>query len=85
MGGPLALVRNGDRIRLSVANRSIGFLVSDTELAARAAAFTPRPPTAPRGYQKLFLDTVLQADAGADFNFLQAESMPHTIPSARAT
>ena len=85
VGGPLALVRNGDRIRLSVANRSIGLLVSDTELAARAAAFRPRPPTAPRGYQKLFLDTVLQADAGADFNFLQAESMPHTIPSARAT
>jgi dihydroxy-acid dehydratase len=85
VGGPLALVRNGDRIRLSVVNRLIALLVSDTELAARAAAFTPRPPTAPRGYQKLFLDTVLQADAGADFNFLQAETMPHTIPSARKT
>ncbi len=71
VGGPLAYVQSGDRIALSVSQRSLQLLVSDDELARRRAA-TPLPDTsAPRGYRKLFMSTVLQADRGADFDFLQ--------------
>ncbi len=73
IGGPLAYVQNGDRIRLSVKNREISLLVSDAELAARAKANPVIEPTAKRGYKKLFLRTVLQADMGVDFDFLRAE------------
>ena len=66
----LAYVQNGDRIRLSVANRELSLLVSDQELARRQEANPAVAPTAQRGYQKLFLDSVLQADKGADFDFL---------------
>jgi dihydroxy-acid dehydratase len=72
-GGPLGLVRNGDRIRLSVANRQIDVLVSDDELTRRQAAMGPSvKPRPPRGYQKLYYDQVLQADEGCDFDFLKA-------------
>jgi dihydroxy-acid dehydratase len=54
VGGPLAYVQNGDRIRLSVATREITLLVSDSELARRAAAAPADVPTAERGYRKLF-------------------------------
>jgi dihydroxy-acid dehydratase len=69
-GGPLALVRNGDRIRLSVKARRIELLVPEVELARRKAAW--RPPVAPpaRGYAKLYMDHVLQAEHGCDFDFL---------------
>ena len=70
LGGPLAYVQNGDRIRLSVANRELSLLISDQELAGRQAAQPVKVPTAERGYQKLFLESVLQADKGADFDFL---------------
>lgn len=70
MGGPLAYVENGDRIRLSVANRALTLLVSDEEIQLRREAKPVQTPTAERGYQKLFLDSVLQADKGADFDFL---------------
>jgi dihydroxy-acid dehydratase len=70
LGGPLAYVQNGDRIRLSVANRELSLLVSDQELARRKETQPVVTPTAQRGYQKLFLDSVLQADKGADFDFL---------------
>lgn len=73
IGGPLAYVQNGDRIRLSVKNREISLLVSDEELAARAKANPVVEPTAKRGYKKLFLQTVTQADKGVDFDFLRAE------------
>ena len=71
-GGPLALVRTGDSIRLDVAGRRIDLLVEEAELERRRAAWTPPPPPpgAERGYLKLYLDTVLQADAGCDFDFL---------------
>lgn len=72
IGGPLAYVKNGDRIRLSVKNRGISLLVSDEELAQRMAERPITPPTAERGYRKLFLDTVTQADQGVDFDFLRA-------------
>jgi dihydroxy-acid dehydratase len=70
LGGPLAYVQNGDRIRLSVANRELSLLITDQELARRQAAQPVKVPTAERGYQKLFLESVLQADKGADFDFL---------------
>src|SRR3954447_7601967 len=72
-GGPLALARTGDLIRLDVANRRIDLLVDDAALRERARERTvPLHPEwdASRGYAKLFLDSVLQADEGCDFSFL---------------
>jgi len=71
IGGPLALVRNGDRIRISVRSRQIDLLVADDELARRRAQW--RAPTAQpsRGYAKLYMDHVLQAEDGCDFDFLR--------------
>ncbi|ABQ34319.1 IlvD/Edd family dehydratase [Bradyrhizobium sp. BTAi1] len=70
VGGPLALVKNGDMITLDVAARRLHLHVSDEELATRRAAWTPPKPHASRGYQKLYIDHVLQADRGVDFDFL---------------
>lgn len=75
IGGPLAHVRNGDRIRLSVINREIALLVPEAELHQRALDNPVHRPTAGRGYRKLFLQTVTQADEGVDFDFLQSESL----------
>ncbi|MBO9513750.1 MAG: dihydroxy-acid dehydratase [Variovorax sp.] len=72
VGGPLAHVRNGDRIRLSVAARELTLRVGDDELARRAQESPIIPPTAERGYRRLFLQSVTQADQGADFDFLRA-------------
>ena len=80
VGGPLAHVRNGDRIRLSVQAREIALLVSDQELARRAAASPVVPPTAERGYRRLFLQTVTQADQGVDFDFLRAAKTVGKVP-----
>ena len=73
IGGPLALVKNGDRIRLSVANRELSLLISDAELAERKSQWQAKPAREEdqRGYRKLFLTTVTQADQGCDFDFLQ--------------
>jgi dihydroxy-acid dehydratase len=71
IGGPLAWVQTGDRIRLDVAAREISLLVSDEELARRGKAKPVAQPGARRGYLKLFLDTVTQADKGVDFDFLR--------------
>jgi len=73
-GGPLALVQNGDEIELDVANRRLTLRVADDELARRRAAWTPRPPHFTRGYGKLFLDHVLQAHEGVDFDFLKGKT-----------
>jgi dihydroxy-acid dehydratase len=71
IGGPLALVRNGDRIRLDVPARRLELLVDEAELAARRKQWQPpRHEGEERGYRKLFLDTVQQADRGCDFEFL---------------
>ena len=70
VGGPLALVRDGDEIELDVPNRRLTLRVPDEELARRRAAWTPRPPHFERGYGRLFLDHVLQAHQGVDFDFL---------------
>jgi dihydroxy-acid dehydratase len=71
MGGPLAIVRNGDRIRLDVPKRQIELLVSDSEMQSRIAAPAAHPPPrAPtRGYARLFQDHITQADEGCDFDF----------------
>jgi dihydroxy-acid dehydratase len=66
--GPLAKVRNGDRIRLSVAERRLDLLVAPEELARRA--FTP-PPVPERGYAALYRREILQAEHGCDFDFLR--------------
>ncbi len=75
-GGPLALVRTGDRIRLSVKERRVDLLVDEAELARRRAALPARPPLAERGYAKLYQDHVLQADGGCDFDFLRGPAQP---------
>jgi dihydroxy-acid dehydratase len=69
-GGPLALVQDGDMIELDVANRRLHLDVSDAELARRREAWTPPVPEMDGGYQKLYVDHVLQADKGADLDFL---------------
>lgn len=69
-GGPLALVRTGDRIRLSASRGELSLLVDAGELAARRALWQPDPPHYTRGYAKLYVDHVLQADRGADLDFL---------------
>lgn len=71
IGGPLALVRSGDRIRLSVAQRRLDLLVGDTELAGRRQALRPPAPTPARGYARLYRQCVLQAQDGCDFDFLR--------------
>jgi len=69
VGGPLALVRSGDRIRLDVAARQLDLLVSDAELDERRSQWSPAQPRK-RGYARLFDQTVTQADKGCDFDFL---------------
>ena len=69
-GGPLGLVRNGDRIRLSVKNRRIELLVDEAELKKRAAAAPAQTEIPERGYGKLFAEQILGADEGCDFKFL---------------
>ena len=71
VGGPLAWVQSGDRIRLDVDKREITLLVADAELAKRRQSRPVREPTAKRGYLKLFLESVTQADKGVDFDFLR--------------
>jgi dihydroxy-acid dehydratase len=70
-GGPLALVQNGDRITLDVPARKIHLHVDDAELARRRAAWQPPKPAMDSGYWKLYIDHVLQADEGADLDFLR--------------
>jgi L-arabonate dehydrase len=70
IGGPLAIVRTGDEILLDVPNRRLELLLPEAEIAARLAAFVPPAPHYERGYGKLFLEHVTQADQGCDFDFL---------------
>jgi dihydroxy-acid dehydratase len=71
-GGPLALVKNGDRIVLDVPKRKLELLVSAAELAKRRKSWKAPPPHpgSHRGYASLYFDTVLEADEGVDFDFL---------------
>ncbi len=70
VGGPLGLVRTGDRIRLDVAARRLELLVGEEELARRRAAWQPRPSPA-RGWERLYLAHVRQAHEGCDFDYLE--------------
>jgi L-arabonate dehydrase len=70
-GGPLAFVRNGDLIELDVEARRLHFEVTDEELARRRAAWEPPPPVMTSGYQKMYIDHVMQASEGADLDFLR--------------
>jgi len=74
-GGPLGLVRSGDRIRLSVKQRRIDLLVEEAEMKRRAAAMKPAPATAERGYAKLYAREILGADEGCDFAFLRPRAV----------
>ncbi|TNE63986.1 MAG: dihydroxy-acid dehydratase [Alphaproteobacteria bacterium] len=76
MGGPLALVRSGDMIRLDGPGRTLDLLVDDAELAKRKAEWQQTHPASPhtRGYYKLYVDHVLQADEGCDLDFLVGNS-----------
>jgi dihydroxy-acid dehydratase len=80
IGGPLAYVQNGDRIRLSVAKRELSLLISDDELSRRLTAMPRVDPTADRGFRKLFLQSVTQADKGVDFDFLRAAATVGKVP-----
>ena len=75
IGGPLGAVRDGDRIRLSVAEKRIDLLVDQAEIRRRLVGFTP-PPKPARGYKALYRNTVTQAPAGCDFDFLAGAEAP---------
>ena len=83
VGGPLALVRDGDEIELDVPGRRLVLHVPDAELARRRATWTPPPPAFTRGYGKLYLDHVLQAPDGADFDFLRGGPGQDWSPTSR--
>jgi L-arabonate dehydrase len=69
-GGPLAIVKNGDMIELDVPNRRLQLHISEDELASRLSAWQAPAPPMTSGYWKLYIDHVLQADEGADLDFL---------------
>jgi len=82
-GGPLALVRTGDRVTLDVPNRSLSMDVSDEELARRREEWTPRTvPGTERGWTRLYVEHVVQADEGCDLDFLQGRSGAAVGPQA---
>jgi len=76
IGGPLALLRTGDRIRVSVSKRSIDMLVSEDELAKRRESWSAPPPRYGRGYGWMFAQHIKQADEGCDFDFLETAFGP---------
>jgi len=74
VGGPLALVRDGDMIELDVPGRSLRLLVDEAELERRRTAWSPPPRKHARGYPRLYVEHVLQPDEGCDFDFLRPQS-----------
>jgi dihydroxy-acid dehydratase len=72
VGGPLAIVQDGDRIRLDASARTLDLMISEDEMTSRLANLPPRKVVAAdkRGYRKLYIDTVMQAEDGCDFDFL---------------
>jgi dihydroxy-acid dehydratase len=73
-GGPLAIVQTGDRVRLDAFKGELSLVIPDDEFDARMAALTLPEPEFTRGYYKLYIDTVMQADKGADLDFLVGKS-----------
>ena len=80
VGGPLALLKTGDLVALDIGQRRLDMLVSDEELAARRAAWTPPPQTYSRGYVRIYQQQVTQADKGCDFEVLTGNA-PTAEPS----
>jgi dihydroxy-acid dehydratase len=76
VGGPLALLRNGDIVELDIPNRTLNMKVPDEELAHRRAEWTPPEPRYGRGYGWMFAQHIEQADKGCDFDFLKREFGP---------
>ncbi len=72
--GPLSIVQNGDRIRLNVVERKLELVLSDAEIASRLSRFSPPPTSHLRGYPKLYIDHILQAHQGCDFDFLRPKN-----------
>ena len=81
IGGPLALVRTGDKISLDVAKRLLRLEVDDEELTHRQAEWVTPEPAATRGWVALYVKHVLQADTGCDLDFLLGSS-GHEVPRA---
>lgn len=83
VGGPLAMVRTGNPICLDVARRRLDVLIPEEELQARLAQWSPPLRRHLRGYPRLYLDHVLQAHEGCDFDFLRPDSdeaLPFVLP-----
>jgi dihydroxy-acid dehydratase len=80
IGGPLALVQTGDRIRLDVASRTLELVIEEAELERRRAAWTPPNRKDERGYRQLYEDHVLQANEGCDLDFLRGRAPVVTAP-----
>ena len=76
VGGPLALLRNGDIVDLDISARSLSMRVSEEDLARRRAEWAPSPPRYGRGYGWMFAKHIEQADKGCDFDFLKTEFGP---------
>ena len=82
VGGPLALVETGDRIRLDIDERRLELCVAPDELERRRARLTlPQPDESVSGYRRLYVRHVLQADAGCDFDFMVAERLDEAAPT----
>jgi dihydroxy-acid dehydratase len=75
VGGPLAFVRDGDVIRLDVPNRRLDLLVDEAEMEHRRAGWSPPPPRYARGWTRLYIDNVTQADEGCDVRFLEGTEL----------
>jgi dihydroxy-acid dehydratase len=83
VGGPLGLVRDGDVIALDARAGKLDVLLSDAELATRRTEFAPAPTRHTRGYTSMYVERVLQADQGCDFDFLVGRSQhPEEEPDA---
>ena len=82
IGGTIAVVRTGDRIKLDVPNRSLSLLLDDEEIAKRVAVAPKKLSSDPdaRGYRLLYINSVLQADEGCDFDFLRSPHITHSVP-----
>jgi dihydroxyacid dehydratase/phosphogluconate dehydratase len=79
MGGPLALLKEGDTVELDVQQKQLSMQITDEELSRRRQAWRPKGAVYPRGYGKLFVEHVKQADEGCDFDFLEGTA---PIPEA---
>ncbi len=80
VGGPLAVVRSGDEIELDIKNRRLELLIPEGEIKKRLAAWRPPQPHYTRGYGRMFLDHILQADQGCDFDFLRGRNAADRTP-----